>query len=111
MRTFNDGFSTLIGQYSYEEGRYALEYKIIPQQEGLFMFSHGSALFPQGEDQKFPGKCKHTGSSARVTLNGGADNNIEFLRNSPDPHYSEWIMARPEERFHKAGGYCFYVVE
>ena len=108
---FSDGTVHLRGQYSYEEGRYFLEYKLIPQRSGLFVLSQACALQSQGENQDFPEKCNNVGSSARVTLNGGADNNVEFLRNSPDPHYSEWILARPEDRFHRGGGYCFYVVE
>lgn len=109
--SYSDGATELVGQYSFEGGQYFLQYKLIPKQVGLFLISQAAAVYPQGEDQAFPEKCKLKGSSARVTLNGGADNNIEFLRSSPDPHYNEWILLEPEARFHKFGGYCFYVVE
>jgi hypothetical protein len=57
------------------------------------------------EWQKFPGKkCKHTDSDARVALNGGADNNIEFLSQSPDPHYHDWVLQDPEGRFPQVWG-------
>jgi hypothetical protein len=102
----------LEGQYTYEDGVYLLSFALIPRHEGLYLLRQGSSLTPVDKWQSFPGKkCKHTDSSARVALNGGADNNIEFLRQSPDPHYHDWMLQDPEGRFHKFGGYCFYVRE
>lgn len=98
-------------RYSYDEGKYKLEIILIPKIEGLYYLEQGSSLYPQDEWQDFPGKCRNISSEALVTLNNSDDNNIEFLRHSPDPHYSEWILLEPEARFHKGGGYCFYVVE
>ena len=39
-------------------------------------------------------------------MNDGAENNIHMLLDSPDPHYRDWIMQKPEKRFHQFGGYC-----
>ena len=44
-------------------------------------------------------------------MNDGAENNIHMLLDSPDPRYRDWIMQKPEKRFHQFGGYCFYVKE
>jgi hypothetical protein len=106
------GGGALMGQYSYQGGTYSLGYSLVPQRAGLYFLKQLSLLYPTDEWQKFPGKkCKHTDSDARVALNGGADNNIEFLSQSPDPHYHDWVLQDPEGRFHKFGGYCFYVRE
>ncbi len=101
----------LLGQYNYENGVYSLEFKLIPRKPGLYYLEQGSALFPMDEWQDFPGKCRYISSDARVTLNGGSDNNIEFLSDSPDSHYNAWILSDPDDLFYKFGGYCFYVVE
>lgn len=110
---YSSGTSGLIGQYNYSntDGIYSLSYKIVARSKGMFLFYHAHLLYPLDEWQDFSGRCNGIGSDARTTLNGGEDNNVEYLRRSPDPHYSEWVMARPEERFHEGGGYCFYVVE
>lgn len=111
---FSDGGSGLVGQYSYSssDGIYLLFFELVTQKGGLYFLFHPPQLGSLDEWQDFPGKkCNATSSEARTTLNGGGDNNVDYLRRSPDPYYSEWIMARPEDRFHRFGGYCFYVVE
>lgn len=57
--------------------------------------------------QDFLGKCDYTEMDARVTLNDNADNNIDYLRLSPDKQYNTWILEKPDERFYKFGGYVF----
>lgn len=106
---YSDGAISYIGQYNYESGNYTLAYMLIPRAAGFFHFSHSCSLVKLGEDQDFDGKCKNISSDVVVKLNDGADNNIEMLNDSPDPHYNDWILQKPEERFHKFGGYCFYV--
>lgn len=100
------------GQYHYENREYSLTYQIIPKQTGLFIFSHSAALGELGSDQDFDGKCRGESiATTRTTLNGGADNNIHLLSESPDPHYNDWILQKPNERFHGSGSFAFRVVE
>ena len=110
---FSDGSIFIGGQYTYdkEQGNYLLQYKIVPKRVGLYLLSQAAWLGTQGEHQSFPGKCKNIPSDVWMNVNSGSDNNIEFLQNSPDPHYNTWVLEKPEERFHRGGGYCFYVVE
>lgn len=108
---YHRGGELLFGQYNYENGVYLLAFKLIPRKPGLFYLEQGSALYPLEETQEFPGKCRNKISDARVTLNGGSDNNIGLLSDSPDPHYNAWILSDPDDLFYKFGGYCFYVVE
>ena len=104
------GGIALLGEYLYQNRQYSLEFKLIPQQAGLYYFTQFAA---QGidDDQDFPGRCPRVTSDTNVELNGGEGNNIEFLQSSPDVYYNERILARPQDNFHDAGGYCFYVVE
>ena len=110
ISNFISGTVALIGQYNYEDGVYSLEYNIVPRDTGLFYFFHGAEQ-SFDDDQDFPGRCPRVPSNTNVELNGGAGNNIEFLSASPDPHYNDWVLQRPQQRFHDNGGYCFYVVE
>ena len=64
-----------------------------------------------GQNQSFDGKCSGKDIEGISNLNNGADNNIELLLDSPDPNFNSWILEKPYQRFHKFGGYCFYVVE
>ena len=107
---YGSGAIGLLGEYLYQDGQYSLKFKLIPQQPGLYYFTQFAA---QGidDDQDFPGRCPRVTSETNVELNGGADNNVEFLQNSPDVYYNERILARPQDNFHDAGGYCFYVAE
>lgn len=110
FKEFSTGVQLLTGEYNYVNGMYELEFKLIAKYPGLFYLEQAVALafFPE---QNFNGKCSNLGIEGSVNLNNGADNNIEFLKNSPDPHYNTWILQKPDDRFYKFGGYCFYVVE
>lgn len=111
--SYSDGGKSLVGQYNYQNNAYKLEYKLIPNQRGLYFLRHTTDLYNLGKKQDFEGRCPkgRAGLDGYVNLNGGADNNINMLSSSPDPHYNDWILQKPEERFHKFGGYCFYVQE
>jgi len=111
LQQYSDETSGLSGQYEYREGKYFLKFKLIPHAAGIYFIEQSSALNPLNEWQEFPGRCKKTSSEAFANMNNGADNNIHYLSLSPDPHYNNWILQKPELRFHKFGGYCFVVVE
>ncbi len=104
------GITALSGEYSYHDQRYYLDFALIPQKAGLYMFSHGSGLDDRIHRQNFPGKCRGTLSSVHTQLNNGADNNIHLLAQSPDPRFKE-MLSSSDKRFHRSGGYCFVVVE
>ncbi|TAK34467.1 MAG: hypothetical protein EPO28_16030 [Saprospiraceae bacterium] len=107
---FSTGVQALVGQYNYSSNRYFLKFSIIAKNSGLFYLEQG--VSPDIEEhQDFDGKCSNIAIGGAVVLNDGADNNIHMLSDSPDPHYNDWILQKPEQRFHKFGGYCFYVKE
>jgi hypothetical protein len=108
---YSDGSTTLVGKYNYKNNTYELEYKIITKKKGLYLFKHASTLFPSGENQDFDGKCSRLRSEGFVNINNGSDNNIHMLSDSPDPHFNDWILQKPQQRFHDGGGYAFYVKE
>lgn len=106
---YSDGTNSIGGQYNYNNNEYDLLYKIIPIKKGLFYLEFGSSVYPISPDQEFEGKCRNTYSDVSVKMNEGVDNNIVFLNDSPDPHYNNWILQKPDDRFHRFGGYCFHV--
>jgi len=107
---FNDGSTVLTGTYLYEQNEYVLEFDLITLKEGLYTLQHGSRLATQ-EGQTFPNKCKDSRIEAIVNLNNNSSNNIDLLLQSPDPHWNDWVLQKPNERYHKFGGYTFYVIE
>lgn len=104
------GIQGLIGNYNYAGGEYTLEYKLVLKKAGLYYLEQ--AVAPElSPDQTFENKCSNTGIGAEVNMNNGNENNIDLLSESPDPHFNEWILANPADRFYKFGGFCFKVAE
>ena len=103
--------TALNGEYTYSNSVYTLNYSVIPKKIGLYIFFFSSSIDPANDRQDFPGRCSRATMWGICTLNGGGDNNVDFLSRSPDPHYNTWVLEEPEDRFHRGGGYCFYVVE
>ena len=108
LQTFSDNSQVLLGQYSNQGNSYIIEYQLVTKTSGLFILRQGHDLSKTPE-QDFDGKCKNQGIDVVAILNGGGDNNIHMLLDSPDPHFNEWILIDPDFRFHDVGGYCFYV--
>ena len=108
LQTFSDDSQVLLGHYGYENDTYTIEYQLITKTPGLFILRQGHDLSKTPE-QDFEGKCKNLGIDVAAVGNGGGDNNIHMLQDSPDPHFNERMLIEPQRRFHKMGGYCFYV--
>jgi hypothetical protein len=106
---YTDGQIDYIGEYNYVSNKYSLDFKLVPRIPGLYVLYFSSYVWTLDKNQKFDGKCSNINVDGVVKMNDGTDNNIEMLKNSPDPHYNEWIFGNPSDRFHRNGGYCFYV--
>lgn len=105
------GTSFVKGTYLYEKKDYKLQFKFIPRRAGLFGFGLGSTLQPLEGDQDFPGRCGKKESDAYVVLNNGEENNIQMLQFSADTAHANWLLEKPQQRFHDKGVYVFYVKE
>ncbi len=106
---FSGGESGILGEYFYQQNTYHLGFKLVAKMPGLYYMEQG--IDPMiGGNQNFEGKCSNVDNDGVVSLNEGAQNNIEMLLSSPDPHFNTWILEDPESRFHRFGGYCFRVV-
>jgi len=110
---YSTGSVSYVGEFSYKEHTYSLMYKIIPLKTSLFYHSLFTGLYDFGQDQTFDGRCPKSkaGVDTFVKLNDGADNNTYLLSSSPMHRYNTLIPGDPEQKFHKFGGYCFYVKE
>ncbi len=98
--------------YYYDDNSYTLEFSIIPRKEGLYLFNH-ILLINLTPGQTFDEMCPNLRGwlDSYSDLNDTADNNIEFLKFSPNAYYNDRIFVRPDEWFHSKGGYCFFVKE
>ncbi|MBL7785516.1 MAG: hypothetical protein JNM36_06400, partial [Chitinophagales bacterium] len=84
----SSGRKALIGEYNYENNTYSLKYQLVPKKKGLFYLIHGSDISVLGEGQEFEGQCcKKNIIDAYCKMNGGGDNNVDFLLQSPDSSY------------------------
>jgi hypothetical protein len=111
---YSDGGTTLVGEYNYSNNQYNLEYKIIPKIKGLYFLRHASSIVVLGDMQDFDGKCSRIDVHVKMTMNNNNNNNsnnIHMLNDSPDSHFNDCILQKPQQRFHDGGGYCFYVKE
>lgn len=109
VTVFSEGTIALIGEYKYHQNEYSLKFQLIAKEPGLFYMEQ--SIFPLlAKNQNFEGKCSNLENDGVVKMNNGANNNIEMLLSSPDPHFNTWIPEDPESRFHRFGGYCFRVV-
>ena len=108
----SSGNEFLIGEYEYNsDSKYSLDFSFVPKSKGTFLFRQLSQLSSFEPEQEFPGYCDLGGSKGICIVNEHEDNNIHLLENSPDPHFNEWVLEKPEKRFYDLGGYAFVVVE
>lgn len=107
--TFSSGNSRLSGEYNENSGYFDLEVVLVTKLPGTYFLCQASDL--QNSFQDFDGRCSGLGFYADVILNNGDDNNIDLLKESPNPHWNTRIFEKPEERFYRKGGFCFKVVE
>ncbi|HMG14165.1 MAG TPA: hypothetical protein VK590_01890, partial [Saprospiraceae bacterium] len=107
---FSDNSSSLIGEYNYSNDTFSLSYKILALKAGTYYLESGSDNYPGVVDQQdYPGKCHGVGFEVYIDMNKNTNNNINFLKESPDYHWNTWIFKDTTGRFNKFGGYCFKV--
>ena len=101
--------NALFGEFERNFDSYLFEIDIIPLRTGVYMISMGSEVGFYDSHQPFEGGCPGVRSEAVMIMNGGADNNIHLLEQSPHPHFNTTILSRPDELFFDRGGYAFVV--
>lgn len=106
---YSDGSSQIDGDYHFAKDSFSLQIKLIAKATGSFYLLYGSFLYQSHQD--FPGKCKRYFFDVYTTINEGRDGNIHLLEESPNPHFNDWVLQKPQERFHNAGGFCFRVID
>ena len=63
---------------------------MIPRRKGVLIIAFGGGIYES--NQEFEGKCKNITFSGGTPFNEGKDNNIYLLKESPIPHYNNWIL-------------------
>lgn len=109
---YSNGGQSLLGEYAMDSGFYHLRYKLVPRKAGFFLVWQASALVAEFHDQTFSGQCPNKGIDFISVLNGkDSDDNIDFLKQSPDEHWNDWVLAQAQERFYDRGSFAFRVIE
>ena len=98
--------STLTGNYLFSSDSFYVDLKLLPVSKGIYFLDFRIANFYD----RFPGQCNLNKEQFWSTnMNKNAKNNVDFLRLSIDPYYSEYIVKDTINFFHKNGGFCFKV--
>ncbi len=109
---FSDGGNDISGQYSIKDDSFDLEVKLVTRKKGLFVLSNFCDIEYLGIIEDHEAKCCSKNCyNTNSNMNNGRDNNFHLLFESPEPHFNTWIPSKADIRFHKAGRYCFRVVE
>ncbi len=105
---FSNGGSCLYAKNIIKNDSFNFILNISPQKKGIYIIGFGSGIYDSNQD--FKGKCKNVGFNAQALNNKGKDNNIFLLKESPIPHYNDWILQKPNERFYPFS-FAFRVIE
>lgn len=100
------------GQYNIKNDSFDLEIKLIARKKGLFVLAHYCDIESLGIIEDHEAKCGgQDGYDSINNMNNGKDNNFHLLFESPEWHFNTFITSKADIRFHKAGRFCFRVVE
>lgn len=115
IERYSNGSEQIFGEYFEKNNKFLFSLKIVPQKKGVFYIdfdsdnNYGTFGF-----QDYPGVCKNEKLAVYFKTNEGKENNLHYLKESPDPF---WDRSRPndykgdiyskEPEVH--GGYCFKV--
>jgi hypothetical protein len=107
VQNFSDGGQEYFSNIIFSNDTFYHDIKFIPKVKGMYILTYGPACIENEMD--FVGKCR--GSFDLTTrLNKDMDNNINLLKDSPDPHFNNWILQNPEERFYN-GRFAYRVTD
>jgi len=101
------GTTTYSINYLYENDKFKTQFGLIPQNEGFFYFGMLSPFKKDVNNYGITPDCDESIENIDYLLNGGQNNNYEFIQLSADAS----IRSTTKEIFDMYGHYCFYVVE
>ena len=108
IQNFSSGGSELFSNILFNNDNFYNKIKIILRKKGLYMLTYGPST-PQN-DFDFEGKCNSRDFDLYTRLNKGLDNNIDLLKLSPDEHFNNWTLYKPDERFYR-NRFAYRVIE
>lgn len=114
-KVYSTGDEALVGEYVEQGNKFSFKIIISPQIKGTYYIEFDSRNnYGNFGFQDYPGVCKNDILNIYYKTNEGKDNNLHFLKESPDPFwdrsrsngYTGDIYTKEPE---KVGGYCFKV--
>jgi hypothetical protein len=101
----------LMGEYTYKNAQYTLEYKLIPQRAGTYMLTQMTDkllyTYSRWNVSSFPQQCKGTGIDFTYIINNDSTRpNLDYLRASTD---TIWRTRGFTNYFDQKNNYCFVV--
>jgi len=86
--------------------------KIVLKKKGLFYLSFGiwnsnsiRCGFPMNNS------CDTINFDLRTILNKGRDNNINFIKESPNDHFNSWMLHPADKNFYERGSFVYKVID
>lgn len=114
-KVYSFGDEALVGEYVEQDNEFSFAIKITTQRKGIYYIEFDSGNnYGNFGFQEYPGVCNNEILNVYFETNEGKDNNLHFLKESPDPFwdrsrsngYTGDIYGKEPE---KVGGYCFKV--
>ncbi len=101
------GTSTFLVEYDYVDDTYKVDFGFVPQGKGLYTLVLSSLITEDSESLSTRPDCKEEIKSIEYLLNGGENNNYEFISQSAD----SLIRTTTKDIYDEYGQYSFYVIE
>jgi len=88
--------------------------KIVLKKKGLFYLSFGiwnSNVMHCGLSYVYSNYCDTVNFDLCTLLNKGKDNNINFLKESPNDRFNSWMLHPADKNFYERGGFAYKVID
>ena len=109
--TFSTNSNVLVGEYAGKSDSFTLVIKLSCKTAGTFFLRQNSRVIAGATyAQDFPGRCGRNGFDVWVKMNDGVNNNVDLLKESPDPYWNNLIFNQAKSQFYQVGGCCFRVL-
>ena len=111
LTNHSDGTTSIVSEHIKVEDRYELDFLLILEQPGLYLFMIQRLPHYKGRDDDFPGRCNKWAPDFNYVLDNAEESNYDFLKDAEAEFVQVLLEPKWEKNFYDGAGYCFYVVE